>query len=228
MPRSTRNRRRGPNGRFLSSHAAATTTNAQHTVSLFILPPEVRLVLYKALFSITGQCTLRRLEEAKARTRRPIPLFHNAILATCKTVYAEALPLFYASQTFHYSAELDGVFRQPTILPAHLGLVRHLSIEVSVNNQSFTKLDPIVAIHVHTILKHCINLRSFTLHVIPAVELRGTLPDSPSQVPNTFTEGIAAKVLKMLRPRLHRLSIVTYGGWDTLHHLREAIAAEKH
>lgn len=227
MPRSTRNRRRGPNGRFLRCR----------TVSLFALPPEVRLLLYKALFSITGKCTLRRLDEAKARRRRPIPRFHNAILATCKTVYAEALPLFYASQTFHYSAELDGVFRQPTVLPAHLGLVKHLSIEVSVNAQSFAKLDAIVAIHVHNILKHCINLSSFTLHVIPAAR-HDTSPDAlprpqsdllPSQfIPDTLTEGIAAKVLRLLRPRLHRLSIVTYGGWDTLHHLRQAIAEDKH
>ena len=227
MPRSTQNRRRGPNGRFLRSH----------TVSLFALPPEVRLLLYKALFSITGECTLRRREEARARGRRPIALFHNAILATCKTVYAEALPLFYASQTFHYSAELDGVFRQPTVLPTHMGLVKHLSIEVSVNAQSFAKLDAIVAMHVHNILKHCINLSSFTLHVIPAAGPNtppGTPPRPhsdllPSQfIPDTFTEGIAAKVLKLLRLRLHRLSIVTYGGWDTLHHLREAIAADKH
>ncbi len=228
MPRPKVARQRGPNGRFINSHKNTTATGVQHPVGLLRLPPELRAAVYKALFSINRKRTLRRPQDAKSRHAH-ITLFDNSILATCKTIHAEALPLFYASQTFHYCAEINGIFRQPAIPEAHLALVKHVSIEATVNSQSATKLDAVVATHVQTIIRHCVGLSSFALHVIPAAE-PGSFDDSMrslSLLPTTFSEGIAAKELKALRARLDRLTVVTFGGWDTLHHLREAIAEDK-
>ncbi|KAL9065066.1 MAG: hypothetical protein Q9161_008485 [Pseudevernia consocians] len=224
MPRLALVRHRAPNGRFLSSRASAsvTATTVQHTVGLFGLPPELRLAVYKCLFSITDKCTLRRLEDVASR--KEIKLSNSSILTTCKMIYTEALPLFYASRTFHYPAELDGLFRQPRILEAHLQRVKHISIEVSVTTKSIDKLDAIVGRHVATIIQHCEKLSSFTLHVIPAIET-DTRPLIPlALIPICLGEGAAAEALRTLRPRIHQLSIVTFGNWDTLHHLREAIA----
>ena len=228
MPQPKVARQRGPNGRFRSSHNTTPATGVQHPAGLFRLPPELRAAVYKALSSSNRKLTLRRPQDAKFRHAH-ITLFDNSILATCKTIHAEALPLFYASQTFHYCAELNGLLRQPAIPEAHLALAKHVSIEATVNSQSATKLDAVIAAHVQTIIRYCVRLSSFTLHVIPAAE-PGSFNSSIrslSLLPTTFSEGIAATQLKTLRPRLDRLSVVTFGGWDTLHHLREAIAEDK-
>lgn len=225
MPQLALVRQRAPNGRFLSRHASAsvTATTVQHAIGLFTLPPELRLATYKCLFSITDECTLRRLEDVASR--KGIKLANSSILTTCKMIYTEALPLFYASRTFHYPAELDGLFRQPKILEAHLKWVKHISIEVTVTTKAYDKVDAIVARHVETIIKHCKNLGSFTLHVIPT-----TKPDTPPIfslaliLPICLGEGAAAEALSTLRPRIDQLSIVTFGNWHILHHLREAIA----
>ena len=222
MPRPTLARQRGPNGRFLSSHASATTSTAQNPVDLFVLPPEIRLAIYKCLFS---RCTLRRLKGFPPRTN--IELFNNSILTACKRIHTEALPLFYASQTFHYPAELNGQICRPTMKKAHLKWVKHISIEVTVTTQSYTNLDAIVAKQVATITEHCKNLSSFTLNVIPATESGLRSPASLALIPTCFREDGVRKALKTLHSRINQLSIVTYGKWETLHHLRKVIADDK-
>ena len=142
-------------------------------------------------------------------------------------IHTEALPLFYASQTFHYPAELNGILCRPTIKKAHLKWVRHISIEVTVTTQSYTKLDAIVARQVEEITEHCKTLSSFTLNVIPATESgRPQPPVSLALIPLCFREDGVKTALKTLHARIHELSIVTYGKWETLHHLREAIAGD--
>lgn len=227
MPRPSASRRRGPNGRFLGD-PNATATTAEHSVSLFTLPPEVRLAIYE--FSFTGgkECTLRRLHELPPQTWTiAYKVFNNAILRTCKTIHAEALPLFYASHTFHYPAELDGVFQRPNITEAYLGWMKHLSISVTVTPYSRANLDAIVARHVQTMIEHCAKLSSFTLHVVPSSEATDPPMFSLLPIPRTLKKGAAADALKTLRPRLNRLSIVTFGDWDTLHHIRQAIADDE-
>lgn len=231
MPRPSQIRQRGPNGRFLSSRPSVP--EAQQSGCLFRLPTEIRLAIYEFSFTINNnKCTLRRMEDLLS-LKSPIPffigLFSNSILTTCKTIYAEALPLFYASQTFHYPAEVDGLFCQPAIKHEYLQWVKHISIDVTLNLQSFKKLEPIVTRHVEKITKHCPKLSSFTLHVIPASESQAF--DTArffllELIPPTLNKGIAARALRKLRPRLDELSIVSFGKWDTLHDLRKAIASD--
>ena len=221
MPRSRRIKQRGPKDNFLSSHAIITETKKDHFSTL---PPEVRCLIYKALFG--KRCILRRVDDAKARNAPYITPFDNSILRTCKTFYTEALPIFYASQTFHFPAELDSIFRENNILQAHLGLVKNISIEVTVHYLSFEKLDSIVAKHVDRIIEHCTKLSTFTLHIIPATRPIDEPLISQTLVRYTFTKSTASKALKTLLPRLQSLSMVNYGNWHDLHYFREAIACD--
>ena len=231
MPRSTPVRQRGPNGRFLSSStivAPAITPPQAGTFS--VLPPEVRCAVYRALFNGTDKCILRRQKDAKARKAPYMTLFDNTIIRTCKTICAEALPIFYSTQKFHYSAELDGFSRHPPFLLEHTKWVKHLSIEVTVNSQTSKKLDFTVAAHVQTITKHFTTLASFTLHVIPAIETRERSHPtdlSQAQASGVFDQGAAGKALKTLRSKILLLRIVMFGTWDDLHHFRSAIAGDE-
>lgn len=229
MPRPTPVRQRGPNGRFLSSHASITTTTAQPSASLLSLPPELRLAIYRFLFRTTDKYTLHRLEDVisqrKAFAPGKIKLFNNSILTTCKKIHTEALPLFYASQVFHYTIDQSNFLAGPATTEAYLGRMKHLSIDITVSRQSFTELDTIISTHVNTKLKHHTNIRSLTLHIIPESEA-GTLPSiiTPTHTSLSFGQGAAATALKSLRSRIDRLSIVYFGGWHDLHNLREAVA----
>lgn len=231
MPRPTPVRQRGPNGRFLSSHRTVTAKEAQQAGILFTLPIEIRLAIYRFSFSSNNKCTLRRVEELTSQRHKTAPrnvkIFSNSILTTCNTIYAEALPLFYASQTFHYAAELDCVFHQPTIKQEYLQWVKHISIDATLTLQSFDKLEPLVTTHIHSILTHCTKLTSFTLHVIPAAETSTDPFFSLEMIPKTLGNHAAAKALRKLRPRLDTLSIVTLGNWHSLHHFHEAVASDE-
>ena len=227
MPRSTPVRRRGPKGRFLSSSTSAAPEKQART--FFALPPEIRCTVYKALFARTDKCVLRRRIEAEIREAPYITIFDNTIIRTSKTICAEALPIFYSTQTFHYSAALKGFRRQQPFLLQHTGWIKHLSIEVTVNSQTNTKLDAIVATHVQTITEQFPTLASFTLHVIPAVEAESIFRNdlSHAQASGLFDEGAAAKALKTLRAKIQLLRIVMFGNWHDLHAFRSAIADEE-
>ena len=225
MPRSTPVRRRGPNGRFLSTSTNATQAILPPQAKTFLtLPVEVRCAVYKALFNGTDKPILRRQTESKARNAPYITPFHNTIIRTCKTICIEALPIFYSTQKFHYSAKLDEVPYNSLFLPEHTKWIKHLSIEVTVNSQTSAKLDSTVAAHVQMIIKNFTTLASFTLHVIPAIETR---EHSPSSASGLFDPGAAVKALKSMRSKIVLLRIVMFGNWHDLHPFRSAIAAEE-
>lgn len=230
MPRPSQVRQRGPNGRFLSSQS--NVAEAQQSGGLLSLPVEIRLAIYKFSFASTHRRTLRRFDDLLSR-RPSTPMskacFPTSILTTCKTVHAEALPVLYASHIFHYSAERDSVFHQPTIKQEYLPWVKHISIDGTLTFHTWKKLEPAIVTHVQTIIDHCPKLRTFTLHIIPSVGPQLNFPSpffSPDLLPQSLNKGAAANTLRELRPRLHKLSIVSFGNWDSMHHLRKPIASD--
>ena len=230
MPRSTPHTQPGPNRRFLSSHATVAATTTQLPTNFFALPLELRIAIYKLLFGMTDKCTLRPLKDHPNATRN-IKLFDTSILTTCRAIYTEALPLFYANQPFHYSTERNGLFRQPAIPKPYLQWVNHLSIDATITMDSYPNTDALIATHVRSIIKHCPKLSTFTLHIIPGSNnlTRHNMPLSltpPCDTPGEMGE--TAKALRALHPRLDSLSIAIFGGWHTLHDVRKVIADDDH
>ena len=225
MPRSTPVRRRGPNGRFLSSSTrtdAASATTPPQSYTFLTLPTEVRCTVYGCLFG-GSDCVLRRLADSRARETAPyITVFDNAIIRTCKTICDEALPVFYSTPRFHYSAQLEGFRPHPHFLLMHTAWVKHLSIEVTLKSQTIKELDATVAAHVQTVNDHFTTLTSFTLHVIPTAEMNVVF-----KATGVFAQGAAAKALKTLCSRIVLLRIVMFGMWHDLHDFRSAIADEE-
>ena len=231
MPQTTEILKRRSNRKCLIDHPYATPTKAQPPLSFFTFPPEIRLAIYGFIFTTSEECTLRRLKDVPPRRRsskQTLTIFPSSILQTNKIIHTEARPIFYASQTFHYSTELNGLFGQPTIPNAYLGWVKHMSIDVTVAKNTLGKVDSIIAIHTRAILKHCSSLSSFTLHIIKAV---GTglhkIMYAYSAAQKSLLEGASAKLLKTLRSRVQELSIVYLGKWYTLHELRKVIADDE-
>ena len=232
MPQPTTVTQCRPDSKSPSIHANTTATEPQPQISIFTFPPEVRLAIYSFTFTTSENCTLRRLKDVPPRrhfSQQAATLFPSSILQTSKTIHTEALPIFHASQTFHYSTELHGLFGQPTIPNAHLGWLKHMSIDVTVATNTLKKLDSIIAIHTQAILKHCSKLSSFTLHIIPAAEPGhfNVTDHTMAQAETHLLKGGSAKLLKTLQQRIEELSIVYYGNWHTLRKLRKAIAGDK-
>ena len=231
MPRPTKiaNRRSGPGRKCLSNHPYATPKKPH---GFFAFPPEICLAIYGFIFTTSEECTLRRLKDVPQRrhsSKQTLTLFPSSILQTNKTIYTEALPIFYASQTFLYSTELNGLFGQPAIPNAYLGWMKHISIDITVAKNTLGKVDSIIAIHTRAILEHCFRLSSFTLHIIKAVEhgLHNNTMYSYSTAQTSLLEGASVELLKALRSRVQQLSIVYLGKWHTLHELRKAIAGDE-
>ena len=231
MLRSTKITKRRSNRKCLINHPYATPTKPQPPLSFFTFPPEIRLVIYGFIFTTSEESTLRRSKDVPPRRRsseQNLTIFPSSILQTNKTIHTEALPIFYASQTFHYSTELNGLFGQPTIPNAYLGWMKHMSIDVTVAKNTLGKVDSVIAIHTRAILKHCTKLSSFTLHMIKAVGthlLNIMHPYRTAQ--ESLLKGASATLLKALRTRVQQLSIVYLGKWHTLHQLRSAIADDE-
>ena len=231
MSQTMETTRRRSNRKCLSNHPYATPTKAHPPLSFFTFPPEIRLATYAFTFTTSEECTLRRLKDVPPRrysSKQTLTIFPCSILQTNKTIHTEALPIFYASQTFHYSTELNGLFGQPAIPNAYLGWLKHISIDVTVANNTLGKVDSIIAIHTRAILNHCTKLSSVTLHIIKAV---GTglldIPYAMSKAQKSLLEGASVKLLKALRSRVKELSIVYLGKWHTLQELRTAIADDE-
>lgn len=68
--------------------------------SLFLLPVELRLEVYRYLLIASSQPLILHPSIQGSQFRGE---FHTAILRTCKTMYSEALPLLYDENTLRIS-----------------------------------------------------------------------------------------------------------------------------
>ena len=183
--------------------------------TLTTIATELRIKIYKYLFQTLATYLLRRragIEDQKV-VEKLTNTFDCNILFTCRKLYEEALPICYASQTFHYSSNIG----------AYLSCNPHLMVNLSIDLKCTyyedldAKLSNIVAVYA----QHCPKLRTLTIHLL-LIEFYQSLAyrDFPA----------TGNVLQNLYPRLDSLSIIALGSGpqEIVPRLRLSIADNKY
>ena len=220
----------------LSSRGEVTSTSLlkPHGPTLTTIVPEIRPHIYECLFHTTAKHLLRRrigIEDDEVITKLA-HTFDCSVLLTCRKLYDEALPVFYASQTFHYSLTTGGLsstfvlspddfvfvfvpIRQGAMPPFsdNLHLMVHLSMDLEMIHPELA--DHVLSKQIRVFSQQCPRLRTLTIHLIG----EGVTQDFPA-------DSATGSVLCQLRPRLNRLSILVLATpWkDFLRTLRLSIA----
>ena len=190
-----------------SKHVPPTLTN---------IPVEIRLQIYRMVFPpMLGP--LRRLSDISDRSA---PLNISILLAN-KQTHGEALAEFYALHTFHYSLDkYDSIWHG--FMPKRcLSLLKHISMDLAWYADG-GRGDREIARHLDSLVKRCPDLKSLTLHLLPAP----TRPGSESWLVEKMSLNWAkatTPILYTLRLKLDRLSVVTFGPTDGLAEMRKEI-----
>lgn len=191
---------------------SALTEQPKEAPTLTSIPVELRLQIYGHVLG-PFKHTLRRQEVCGLRTETK--LFDTSLLAVNKQTNAETVPIPYAIHTFHY-----GVSRRSSIPSHNLEWLKHASISVTTRTRG--PVDIMLATQVQKLDSCCPVLRTLTLHImqINFDECYGSVVEQLSP------DGLTAKALRTLRPRLDRLSMVTLGDWACLEILRESVTTD--
>lgn len=203
------------------------------------IAPELRLIVYKHLFQTPATYLLRRragIDDDEV-IKRLTHTFDSSILFTCRAVYQEALPIFYASQTFHCSSTTGGLSKIKISNPEfpadsdtpvrdgamppfsdNLHLMVNLSMDLEVVSSGNT--DAVLSKQITAFARHCPRLRTLIIHLLTG---NGRIQDFPA-------DSATASVLRQLRPRLDNLSILVLASrpHEDLPNLRLSIADNKY
>ncbi|MCJ1451070.1 hypothetical protein MMC28_001404 [Mycoblastus sanguinarius] len=185
--------------------------------SLITVPIEVRLEIYHKFFEQSTLYVLRRRQDSNDEEvlEHLNHLFDISLLTTCRQIYEEALPIFYRSQTFHRSS--NKVYAPQQLFSVELPLIAHLSLDVEICHKD--RANGLISRRIELFAKHCPKLCTFTIYI-----LRGNLNRRlTSKLTSTSATG---RILRHLRSRLDRLSIVFLGCENTLFDLRSGVADE--
>ena len=198
--------------------------------TLMAIATELRLEIYEYLFQSQATHLLRRrdsIDDEKV-IEKLTHTFDNSILFTCRKVYQEALPVFYASQTFHYSLttgplslialddESRGLTREGPmpLFGDKMHLMQNLSMDLEVHESTLT--DSLLSQNITTFAWQCPQLRNLTIHLLIYWWGDEDLP----------ADSATGSVLHQLRSRLDSLRIIVFGGRppEVLPKLRLSIA----
>ena len=202
---------------------------------LLLLPAELRLEIYK--HALTFSHSLRLQDQATKQSVSPIDLAVRrnaakaktacicrkqhwlsdqsctALFRTCRTIYDEAIEIFYENNTFHFPALLNGI---APILTNNISswLIQRASLDFSYtvtylwSRSVGPHVDPTIAQCIQQLMNACPTLKSLTLHIpsIPAlVQLIGL---------GRNAESATIHVLSSLKQSINRLSIVGRGDYS--------------
>ncbi len=196
---------------------ALTTPSSTHTTfSLFNdLLPELRLKVYE--FALSSPGTFFFADEDHLSlcdiSVWSLSIFQGvALLRSCRKIYNEALPVFYAVNQFDFELfahwECSG---RPTNLSKHTAMIRHVGVEAWVDD---TWLDDDCASRLNELLHRFPQLHSFAFSVIRT---------HPRMICPSLNE--TAETLGDLRQRLRSLTIMFgYDEDENLQRLRDVIA----
>ncbi|CAF9923766.1 hypothetical protein IMSHALPRED_006012 [Imshaugia aleurites] len=180
--------------------------------TLMTIATELRLEIYEYLFQSQATHLLRRrdgIDDEKV-IEKLTHTFDNSILFTCRKVYQEALPVFYASQTFHYSSttgelslitsndESIGQRREgiPPLFSDKLHLMMNVSIDMVFHNPG--SRDVMLSEHITAFAWQCPQLRNLTIHLFKYWR----------DYEDFSADSATGSVLRQLRPRLDSLRII--------------------
>lgn len=180
-------------------------------LGFFGLPPEVRLVIYQYCLVPKGKPTLRNPELVPTRHPCHIQLCDNAILRVCRMIYEEAIPVFFASNTFHHSLRCKTIGLSPissdTLFMRNLQHLRHVSLDVWAGcwSEDFNPAaNRLLSKFLDGVRGQCgESIRSLEIQLVSLAS------DHSRSVP-LLGEGITTLAIQKLRPHLQSLTVVGY------------------
>ena len=195
--------------------------------TLTTIAVELRFKIYEHLFQSSARYLLRRRDgiDDENVIKRLAHTFNCSILFTCRKLYEEAHPFFYATQTFHHSFNTGGLSvirvagndldeRQGAMphFSNNLHLMKNLSLCPEFHYRE--NIDAALSRQIAEFTQHCPQLRVLTIHLVG-----GDLADSAP-----------GNQLRRLLPRLDNLNIIGlgYGPQDVTPGLRLSIAADRY
>jgi len=213
--------------RMASSYANPTRSEACRFMNL---PTELRIKIYEECLQSPKGVTLRLPAELAdvlyypwKKVRPAQTIKDTAILRINHKSYDEALAVFYAKNRFHYLKQKD-ITCWPPRFAVHLSMMRHISLEYNdiffhtehLQQHSATSDDANIECLVMQLMQHSPRLQTFSLYAIS--------PPRFSACQDQRISDAAATAVRLLKARLDRLTIVTYGHQDYLEAFRMAIA----
>lgn len=202
------------------------------------IPAEIRLDIYRHTFVNPTETTLRRREEIddeellERLSTSSIP----SLLATCRQIHREALPIFYGSQNFYIGVPISMNPRRespkdPSIYGSslfhvrnHLELITRLSLGWDSKDLLSTgqgHVDQTLAAGIDFFAEKCLKLRAVTLNFFPNSY-------SPLLLSCRLRSGSAtATALHTLHKRLDELKIVLLASHVTLRDLRHEVEVDE-
>ena len=201
------------------------------------LATELRLMMYEQALSSSKEITLRSPKDLEVRKNRHgqrvrppnRPQIRNiSILIVSKKLFAEATPVFYAMNRFHYTIlptvpSVQGVLRH---FAMHLHLMQHVSIDYALHTSAsdVSEVDRLVSTRLRSVINGCPNLRTFTLPLLTFFE-NTALHQGLSGGSQTALElGRLAARLEDRTYCLDWICIVTHGNSVALLDLRNGVA----
>lgn len=181
------------------------------------LAAEIRLNVYTQLFTPNSSRPLRRLNDMRKHRREPRVPIPDDILRTSQLIHTEALPVFYASYTFHVTLNQQLLPYPGDIKQHQLKHIRHISIGTSFLFDKEGDTD--LAIALASIKINCDCLKTLTLHFL-------TTLDGPQPRSSKEWAVETAPVLRSLLSRLEKLTLVAAVPNNHISSLRAAIVAD--
>lgn len=211
----------------LEPMASNNSSLPHHPTTFLSLPGEIRNAIYELALTASKQRTLRPRHELEYREdwfggikKAFVTIIDTSLLGVNRQVSWEASEVFYGYHNFHYSIKRRGVKEPPARLVKHLAVIRHLSVSYTASyprSIRAQRIDNVIAQHIDYITNNCTQLCTLNFHILANQR-------EEEEFRSILKAGHTSRKLRLLSPRLQRLSIVTFGPSDALVEFREGIS----
>ncbi len=145
-------------------------------VTLFDLPPEIRLQIYSLVLKTPA--TLR-IKSQLVKLSRVSPNYDSdedisevllpdfqptSLLPVSRRVHNEVLPVFFQSNTFNFEISEEPIVGDDGLDITGLDLVRNISVRIPVNRWRGSRVDTGIGKRIARVLEQCPCVRTLTIH----------------------------------------------------------------